>query len=261
MRVTVEIGSGMDLQAAAAAFAADGYLVVPGFCSAAFCDALAAEVRAALDPVLGPAEYEADVGYPGAPRDRRAPGGDTPRRLLHAYSRFAALRGFAAGAALRDYLRALLDTERVLLSQCHHNCVMTKAPGFSSATLWHQDVRYWAFTRPDLVSVWLALGNESTDNGALQVIPGSHRLTYAPERLDELKFLRPELAENQALIATARTVELAKGDVLFFHCRTLHAAGRNRTGDVKLSCVFTYHAADNPPLEGTRSAQYPGIAL
>jgi len=254
-------GSAAELASAAEAFARDGFVVARGFCAPDVCDALAAEVRAALDPVLGPAEYEADVGYPGAPRDRRAPGGDTPRRLLHAYSRFAPLRVFAAGPALGRYLRALMGTAHVCLSQSHHNCIMTKAPGFSSATLWHQDVRYWAYARPELVSVWLALGNETAENGALQVIPGSHRLDYAPEQLDERKFLRSDLPQNAALIATARTVELAKGDVLFFHCRTFHGAGRNQTAEVKLSCVFTYHAADNLPVDGTRSAQYPDIPL
>jgi len=250
-----------ELERIAARFATDGYVVVPGICSAAFCDGLAAEVREALHPVLGPAEYEADVGYPGAPQNREAPGGDTPRRLLHAYSRFAALRSFAAGPALRSYLAAVMATEQVLLSQCHHNCVMTKAPGYSSVTLWHQDVRYWSFTRPELVSVWLALGDETYENGALQVIPGSHRQAYPAARLDEAKFLRPDLPENAALIATARTVELGKGDVLLFHCRTFHAAGRNRTDAVKLSCVFTYHGRDNPPVADSRSAQYPSIPL
>lgn len=250
-----------ELAAGARVFAEQGYLVLPGFCAPAFCDALAAEVRGALDPVLGPAEYEADVGYPGALRDRDAPGGDTPRRLLHAYSRFAALRTFATGPDLGAWLAAVMDTGDVCLSQCHHNCVMTKAPGFSSVTLWHQDVRYWSFARPELVSVWLALGPETAENGALAVIPGTHRMTFAPERLDEAKFLRSDLEENQDLIATARTVELAGGDVLLFHCRTLHAAGRNTTGAVKLSAVFTYHAADNLPLAGSRSARYPGIPL
>jgi phytanoyl-CoA hydroxylase len=259
--LAVAIGNAEQLARDAQAFARDGYLVVRGFCPPAFCDQLADEVRDALDPVLGPAEYEADVGYPGAPADRRSPGGDTPRRLLNAYSRFAALRAFAAGAEVRGYLQALMATDRICLSQCHHNCVMTKAPGFSSATLWHQDVRYWSYTRPELVSLWLALGNETEDNGALQVIPGSHRLTCTAEQLDELKFLRTDRPENQALLAQAHTVELAKGDVLFFHCRTFHAAGRNRTDEVKLSCVFTYHAADNLPREGTRSAQYPDIPL
>lgn len=249
------------LAVAARDFARDGYFVARGFCDPSVCARLAAEVRAALKPVLGPAEYEADVGYPGAPSDRRAPGGDTPRRLLHAYSRFADLREFAAGAELRRWLQALMGTQQICLSQCHHNCVMTKAPGYSSATLWHQDVRYWAYERPDLVSVWLALGRESEENGALQVIPGSHRLSYAPDQLDELKFLRPERPENQALIAQAKTVALEAGDVLFFHCRTFHAAGRNCTDELKLSCVFTYHDAANRPREGTRSAQYPCIPL
>jgi phytanoyl-CoA hydroxylase len=242
-------------------FAANGFVVLRGLVAPADCDDIAAEVDASLHPVLAPAEFEADIGYPGAPPSRDAVGGDTPRRLLNAYSRFAALRPLVTGARVARHLRAVMGTERVQLSQCHHNCVMTKAPGFSSVTLWHQDIRYWAFERPELVSLWLALGDETADNGALQVIPGTHREMFATERLDQARFLRPDLPENQALIARARIVELAKGDVLIFHCRAFHAAGRNVTDRVKLSCVFTYHAADNHPLPGTRSAQYPSIEL
>ena len=57
------------------------------------------------------------------------------------------------------------------------------------------------------------------------------------------------------------TLELAVGDVLLFSSRLFHAAGRNDTDAVKLSLVFTYHAPDNRPIPGTRSAQYPSIAL
>jgi phytanoyl-CoA hydroxylase len=243
------------------AFAADGYTVLRGLVPPAACDAVVAEVEASLHPVLAPAEFEAEVGYPGAPQSRDALGGDTPRRLLNAYSRFATLRPLVTSESVARHLRAIMGTDRVQLSQCHHNCVMTKAPGFSSVTLWHQDIRYWAFERPELVSLWLALGDETVENGALQVIPGSHREMFAVERLDEARFLRPELPENQALIARARPVELAKGDVLLFHCRAFHAAGRNVTDRVKLSCVFTYHAADNRPVPGTRSAHYASIEL
>lgn len=249
------------LARAAQAFASDGYLVLRGLCPPDTCNRLADEVEASLHPVLGPAEFEADVGYPGAPESRAADGGDTPRRLLNAYSRFPALRPLVTGATLAGHLRSIMGADQVLLSQCHHNCVMTKAPGFSSVTLWHQDIRYWSFERPDLVSLWLALGEENADNGALKVIPGSHRLAFAAERLDQAKFLRPELAENQALIRQARTVELSPGDGLLFHCRTFHAAGRNMTERMKLSCVFTYHGEDNRPLPGTRSAQYASIPL
>ncbi len=250
-----------DLERLARSFAADGFVVLPGLVTPAACDALAAEVEASLHPVLAPAEFEAETGYPGAPPSRDAAGGDTPRRLLGAYSRFAALRPLVTSEAVARHLRAVMATDRVMLSQCHHNCVMTKSPGFSSVTLWHQDVRYWSFERPELVSLWLALGDETAENGALEVIPGTHRQSFAAERLDDAKFLRPELPENRALIDQARTVELAQGDVMLFHCRTFHAAGRNLTDRVKLSCVFTYHAADNRPLSGTRSAQYASIPL
>ena len=245
----------------AEAFAADGFVVLRGLVPAEVCEAVAAEVHGSLNPVLAPAEFEADVGYPGAPGSREATGGDTPRRLLNAYSRFALLRPLVAGAAVAEPLRAVMKTDRVMLSQCHHNCVMTKSPGYSSVTLWHQDIRYWSFERPELVSLWLALGDETADNGALEIIPGTHRQVFATERLDDARFLRPELPENQSLVREARTVELARGDVLLFHCRVFHAAGRNLTDRVKLSAVFTYHAEDNRPVPGSRSAKYPSIPL
>jgi phytanoyl-CoA hydroxylase len=51
------------------------------------------------------------------------------------------------------------------------------------------------------------------------------------------------------------------GDALFFPSRLFHAAGRNASSAVKFSLVFTYRAADNPPVAGTRSAASPEIFL
>ena len=99
-------------------------------------------------------------------------------------------------------------------------------------------MRYWSYERPELISAWFALGQEIEQNGALWVIPGTHRLDFATQRLDEHLFLRPELVENQALIEKAEVVELQAGDVLLFHCRLLHAAGRNESETVKLSTVL-----------------------
>ena len=154
-----------------------------------------------------------------------------------------------------------MRSQQVALSQCHHNCVMTKQPGYSSETLWHQDIRYWSFDRPELISVWLALGHETEANGALSVIPGSHRLELDRGRLDADLFLRRDVDENQELLGRAEIVQLNPGDVLFFHCRLFHAAGMNRTDEVKLSVVSTYHDSNNAPIPGTRSAQYPSVQL
>ena len=242
-------------------FRRDGYLVVRGIADRATVDEMRETVLRALDPLQAPAEFETDVGYPGSPASRDAAGGNTPRRLLHAYSRGATFRRWATSSEVAATLRSVMQEKRIEMSQCHHNCVMTKHPGFSSETAWHQDIRYWSFDAPELVSVWLALGPEREENGALRVIPGSHRLHLDRGRFDRHLFLRPELDDNRALIDTATLVELEAGDALFFHCRLFHAAGKNRSGAVKLSTVFTYHARDNRPIPGTRSDRYPSVAV
>jgi len=99
------------------------------------------------------------------------------------------------------------------------------------------------------------------DNGCLLVIPGSHRMEFEPQRLDEAQFLRTDVAENADLLRTQIPVELQPGDVLFFHCRLFHAAGSNRSMHTKFSAVFTYRAMDNAPLPGTRSAGQPDVIL
>ncbi len=242
-------------------FQRDGYLVVRQMADAATCQRIRSAIDECLQPLRGPAEFEVDVQYPGSPPDRLSEGGHTPRRLLHAYSRSSVFRQWATSAEVKRYLVELMDSDQVMLSQCHHNCIMTKHPGYSSMTSWHQDVRYWRFDRPQLISVWLALGKESADNGGLMFIPRSHLPDLDRGRLDQHLFLRTDLEDNRALIDQAVAPELEAGDVVFFHCRTFHAAGMNRTDRVKLSPVFTYHSADNKPIPGTRSELYPSIPL
>lgn len=242
-------------------FARDGYLVRRGLMSDDLVQRLIAVIDASLKPALAPVEFEADVHYPGAPESRLAPGGQTPRRLLHAYTRDAVFREVGGHPEIIETLHALMGTDRVRLSQNHHNCVMTKHPGYSSVTSWHQDIRYWRFDRPELVSAWLALGPERVDNGCLLVLPGSHRLDIDPGRFDAALFLRTDLDENAALLATQKAVELEAGDVLFFHSRTLHAAGQNHSSTIKRSLVYTYRTEDNEPIPETRSAVFEDIAV
>jgi phytanoyl-CoA hydroxylase len=149
----------------------------------------------------------------------------------------------------------------VVMPLAHHNCVMTKDPRYSSQTDWHQDIRYWSFARPELVSVWLALAPEVPDNGGLWLVPGTHRMAFRREQLDQALFLRTDLPENRSLIERKIPARLEPGDVLFFHCQTMHAAGRNETGIAKLSVVFTFRALNNPPLPGSRSASMPELLL
>ncbi len=245
---------------ALARFEEDGFAIVRGMADAELCRRLLDVARAHLAREIAPVEYEAQLQYPGAPASLDAPGGHTVRRLLQACARDPLFREWGTGAPVFGRLRQLLGRE-VRLAQAHHNCVMTKQPRYSSVTGWHQDIRYWSFQRPELISVWLALGTEAPENGCLSFIPGTHRMEFGGERLDAAHFLREDVAQNRALIAQRYTPTLEAGDVVFFHCRTFHAAGANRTDAAKFSLVFTYHAGDNAALPGTRSASFPDIAL
>ncbi len=242
-------------------FDRDGFAVLKSVLSSDRLSELRAVIDESINPPLAPIEFEADVAYPGSPESQLADGGQTPRRLLHAYGRDAQFRALAKDPEIVNALRDLLPSDGVFVSQNHHNCVMTKMPGFSSETQWHQDIRYWRFDKPELISVWVALGDERIANGSLRMIPGSHRMAFDPGRLDAKLFLRQDLAENTALLETAVDCELEAGDVLLFHCRTFHAAGRNTTDEPKLACVFTYHNAENRPIPGTRSARFPSIEV
>lgn len=243
-----------------AAFARDGYLVVRGLVPAADRTRMLEVAARDLRDATGPVEYEADTLYPGSPESRDAPGGRTVRRLLQAYARDAAFREWATAAPIATRLRQLLGPQ-IALSQTHHNCVMTKDTRYSSLTNWHRDIRYWSYQRPELVSVWIALGEERLDNGCLLLLPGTHAMTFDADRLDDMQFLRTDVAANAALLRTQVSAELDPGDVLFFHCRLFHAASSNRSARTKFSAVFTYHASDNQPLPGTRSAGKPDISI
>jgi phytanoyl-CoA hydroxylase len=241
-------------------FRDNGYLVIKQLAPLAVCERMLAVTQQQLQVPVPPLEYEADVGYPGAPSSLEAPGGATIRRLRGAYHRDAWFRKWAEDRDQIAKLRQLLG-EPVCLSLAHHNCIMTKHPAFGTATGWHRDIRYWSFKRPDLVCVWLALGPETAANGGLKFIPGSHRLHVQPAQLDALDFLRPDLPENLALFAQGRPIDLDRGDVVFFHSGLFHAAGRNTTATVKTSVAFAYHGVGNMPIADSRSAAVGDILL
>lgn len=213
-----------------------------------------------LQRLIEPIEYEADLHYPGAPESRSAPGGTTVRRLKQALSRDIVFVQWVQHPSILCRLKQLLGPE-VVCPLAHHNCIMTKTPRFSSDTGWHQDVRYWSFRTPELISVWLALGPERLENGCLQLIPGSHRVAYPREAFDKDLFFRSDLPENQQVLENRVFAELEPGDVLFFHAKTLHAATRNQTDQTKCSVVFTFRSIDNAPLPGSRSASSPELLI
>ena len=242
-------------------FKIDGYLVLPDVLDTNILAELNSLTQQHLENKIEPFELETEVQYPGAPISKDAKGGDTIRRLQMAYQRDASLKALAEKTEVVDGIKQILDCESVLLNPNHHNCVMTKQPEFSSETLWHRDTRYWNFNNKYLINAWYALGDELEVNGAMKIIPGSHRWDVPDEALDEAQFLILDHPYNKDRLATQRLVKLNAGDALLFSAHCFHAAGKNTTNQPKFSAVFTYHSEGTKPIKGTHSASETQINI
>lgn len=75
-----------------------------------------------------------------------------------------------------DIVQDLLG-ETVILCYSH---VFAKLPGDGKRVSWHPDASYWPLTPSKVVSAWLAIDDVDVDNGAMQVIPGSHTNAQVP---------------------------------------------------------------------------------
>jgi phytanoyl-CoA hydroxylase len=176
----------------------------------------------------------------------------TVRRLKQVYNREEVFKDWMINKELQPILRQVLNDTPVL-TLAHHNSIMTKVPHESTRTFWHQDRRYWHFENDDLVSVWLSLGDEFLENGLFEIIPKSHKIDFSKNRFDEYSNFLDGNEENKKLIKTKVHQNLEKGDVVLFHCKTLHHASKNKTDKAKLSFVYTIRAKNNKPLQNTRS--------
>ncbi len=241
-------------------FRRDGFFVARNLIPAPYIAKMNEITTRDLALHAGDVEYEADLQYPGAPSSLDSEGGRTIRRLRQAISRDPVFSQILKEPFILNRLRQLLGPH-IVVPMAHHNCIMTKQPKFSSDTGWHQDTRYWSFQSPELINLWIALGEESPRNGCLQVLPGTHLEPTRRDRLDDDLFLRTDLPENASLLATATPVELMPGDALFFHARCFHAATRNYSTETKRSVVYTFRSIDNEPLPGTRSSALPELLL
>lgn len=251
-----------------AQFNKDGYLVLRGFLDAKRCDDILRMAQVYLDAKIEPIETE--VGYDSRDKEYRTAVTDysshareehvTVRRLRQVYKRDVLFKAWMENEKIRPILQQALN-DQVVITTAHHNSVMTKMPYYSTATSWHQDRRYWRYNDDNLVSVWLALDDEHSENGVLEFIPGSHKMTFDAEQFDEKEYFSEDTIKNQKIIATKVSTDLQKGDVVLFHSLLLHKANKNSTDKPKISFVYTVKGSETKAIEGTRSAQFPEIIL
>jgi len=185
---------------------------------------------------------------------------DTVRRLRQVYHRDIIFKNWMESRKIRAILEQILE-DTPTLTLAHHNSIMTKMPKSSTETAWHQDIRYWNFESDNLVSVWLALDKEVSENGVLEFIPKSHKMKFKKRQFDKKEYFKDRYKRNIDLLSTRVSTSLNRGDVVIFHSKLLHRANKNITDRAKISFVYTVKGLSNRAVEKSRSAQYPEIIL
>ncbi len=247
-------------------FKEDGFLILRDFADKRICAAILDVAKVHLKYKIEPIETE--IGYDEKSKAYRTDvsdytkeeAGTTVRRLRQVYDRDILFKTWMEDEKIRPVLQQILN-DQVVITTSHHNSIMTKMPHTSTETKWHQDRRYWRYSDDNLVSIWLALDDENSDNGVLEFIPGSHRMSLSPDQFDEKEYFSETFAKNIPLIERKVSTTLKKGDVVLFHSLLLHRANKNDTDESKISFVYTVKGALTKAIEGSRSAEYPEIEL
>lgn len=251
-----------------AQFNNDGFIVLRGFVDAKRCDDILNVAREHLEKRIEPIETE--VGYDSGSKEYRTSETDytskigdeeiTVRRLRQVYDRSPLFKRWMEDEEIRPVLQQILN-DKVVITTAHHNSIMTKMPYVSGETRWHQDRRYWRYSNDNLVSVWLALESETTENGVLEFIPGSHKMEFRVSQFDDKEYFSQEYESNKTTIAKKISTDLEKGDVVIFHSLLLHRANKNNTNRAKISFVYTVKGSRTDAIKGSRSSEFKEILL
>jgi ectoine hydroxylase-related dioxygenase (phytanoyl-CoA dioxygenase family) len=127
-------------------------------------------------------------------------------------------------------------------------------PAFVS---WHQDSTYWGLSRPDVVSAWVAFTAAHSGNGAMQVIPGSHKTDQIPHRdtFDKHNLLtRGQEVAVAVDESKAVTITLEPGEMSLHHVRLVHGSPPNTSDDRRIGFAIRYVPTSVSQIAGADSA-------
>jgi chlorinating enzyme len=109
---------------------------------------------------------------------------------------------------------------------------ISKDPFTGRATPWHEDSAFWegrlsAYDR--IVTVWLALGPSTRENGCMRVIPGTHHNGFSEYRPTDMKDSTFHAEIVDVNDSDAVYFELQKGQCSLHDGRIIHGATANQS--------------------------------
>ena len=151
---------------------------------------------------------------------------------------------------------ALIDDPRIVVPMCAlvgapavalwTDKLNLKRPREGSGFRWHQDSPYWIHDSghvDQLPNVMVLLDDATEENGALKVIPGSHRQGRLPGTDDGTQlggfFTDPACFDESNAVCMAAPA----GALVFFSPHVVHGSAPNRSDQSRRALIMTYQPA------------------
>ena len=164
------------------------------------------------------------------------------RRIIRPVSKHSVYEKFVHHEDILNIVESLLGPNL----RYHNNKMNMKNPGHGSAVEWHQDWAFYPHTNDDLLEVGIALDDMTEENGALMVIPGSHRDKVWDHHQDGLfvgAVTDPTFQPDDAVSVTVKA-----GGITLHHVRMVHGSKPNESDKPRRMFFIGFYATDAWPL-------------
>lgn len=141
-----------------------------------------------------------------------------------------------------------------------------KPPRIGAETPWHEDSAYWddrVSTMDGIVTVWLAMDAADRENGAMGVVPGTHRseVSFAYERVAAVAgVLDRRIAPGQIEEADVVYADLAPGEFTLHDACIVHGADANRSDRRRAGYTMRYFPTTTRIVPETNSGHWVWLA-
>ncbi len=130
------------------------------------------------------------------------------------------------------------------------NKLNMKYAAFGSPVEWHQDWAFYPHSNDDLLAVGVCIDAMTLENGALYVIPGSHKGPVLDHHSKSGGVFVGAVTDEDFTTTGAVPITLGAGGISIHHVRALHGSAPNTSPHPRRLLFFQYCANDAWPLIG-----------